>query len=167
MNETNSTTLPIHISPHHLRLSPSLCEFAHMKLRKVLRFAPDALATDLVLRRHHGTAGGNRFSASARLAVAGPDIHATAADGDLYTAIVKLVARLTRHARKRKTRLEHATPRGPSRNPNRTRRHPATFDVAGPAPEHVQARDSRRRGGGQEQRVFGFRRSRPFAFHQM
>jgi putative sigma-54 modulation protein len=145
MNETNTTALPIHITPHHLTLSPALRDFAKKKLAKVPRFASDVLAADLVLRRHHGTADGKRFSASARLALAGHDIHAIATHADLYTAIVKLVARLSRRSRKRKTRLAkvHATRRSPdSRNPQR-------------------------RSGGQEQRVFGFRRTAPFAFSQM
>lgn len=99
------TTMPIHITPHHLRLSPALSAFVHQKIAKVPRFANDVLASDIVLRRHHGTADGKRFSASARVALAGNDIHATATHADLYTAIVKLVARLARRSRKRKTHL--------------------------------------------------------------
>lgn len=105
MNDTHSTPLPIHITPHHLRLSPALHDFACAKLAKVPRFARDVQAADLVLRRHHGTSDGRRFSASARLAVAGRDIHATAEHANLYAAIVKLVALLARRSRKRKTRL--------------------------------------------------------------
>jgi len=108
MNETNTTTWPIHITPHHLTLSPALREFAEKKLAKVPRFSSDALAADMVLRRHHGTADGKRFSASARVALPGRDLHATATHADLYTAIVKLVARLGRGSRKRKTRLRKA-----------------------------------------------------------
>jgi len=105
MNETNTTALPIHITPHHLTLSAALRDFALKKLAKVPRFSSDVLAADIVLRRHHGTADGRRFSASARLALPGRDIHAAATHADLYTAIVKLVARLARRSRKRKTRL--------------------------------------------------------------
>lgn len=106
MNErTTPASLPIHITPHHLRLSPALEEFARGKLAKVPRFARDVQAADLVLRRHHGTSKGRQFSASARLAVAGRDIHATATHANLYAAIVKLVGLLARRSRKRKTRL--------------------------------------------------------------
>src|SRR5687768_112740 len=121
MNEANTTELPIHITPHHLTLSSALRDFAQKKLAKVPRFASNVLAADVVLRRHHGTADGKRFSASARLALRGRDIHATAAHADVYTAIVKLVARLARRSRKRKTRLgkTHAARRGPtSRKPS-------------------------------------------------
>lgn len=114
MNETDTSTLPIHITPHHLHLSPALCDFVHRKFAKIPRFASDVLATDIVLRRHHGIAEGERFSASARLALPGRDIHATATHGDLYTAVVKLVARLTRRSRKRKTRLAKANKSGNS-----------------------------------------------------
>lgn len=174
MNEINTTALPIHITPHHLTLSPALRDFAQEKLAKVPRFAGDVLAADLVLRRHHGTADGKRFSASARLALAGHDIHATAAHADLYTAIVKLVTRLARRSRKRKTRL------GKTPSPRRgaalheTRRSPHQLDtprIAAPEPAvstmRGETRHPRRRDGGQEQRVFGFRRTPPFAFHQM
>ena len=71
MNQTD--TLPIHITPHHLHLSPALSDFVHKKLANVPHFASDVLATDIVLRRHHGTADGKRFSASARLALPGRD----------------------------------------------------------------------------------------------
>lgn len=170
MNDTNTTTLPIHITPHHLRLSPALRDFVHQKLAKVPRFASDLLATDIVLRRHHGTADGKCFSASARLALAGRDIHATATHADLYTAIVKLVARLARRSRKRKARLAkmHFPGRRPqSRKPSRSHDQPDRFGVAESEPAHAEIRNERRRSGGQEQRVFGFRRTAPFAFHQM
>jgi len=105
MNKTNTPPLSIHITPHHLRLSQALYGFTYDKLSKVPRFASDVQSADVVLRRHHGTSDGKRFSASARLALAGRDIHATAAHADLYAAIVKLVGLLARGLRKRKTRL--------------------------------------------------------------
>ena len=83
MTEAKTTELPIHITPHHLRLSPALSEFVRGKFAKVPRFASDVLASDVVLRRHHGTSDGKLFSASARLAVAGRGIHASALHGDI------------------------------------------------------------------------------------
>lgn len=168
MNETKTTTLPIHITPHHLRLSPTLRSFVHRKLAKVPRFASDVLAADIVLRRHHGTTDGKRFSASARLALAGRDIHASASHPDLYTAIVKLVARLARRSRKRKTRLakSHAMRRTlASRNPLCPSRRDSAADCVEPEIVHDEIQPPRRRDGGQEQRVFGFRRAAPFTFH--
>jgi putative sigma-54 modulation protein len=107
------TALPIHITPHHLRLSPALRTFVHNKLASVPRYARGVVAADIVLRRHHGTAHGKQFSASARLALPGRDIHGSATHADLYSAVVKLAGTLQRRSRKRKTRLAaaHARPR--------------------------------------------------------
>jgi len=97
------TNLPIHITTHHLSASNALHRFAREKISSVCRFANDALAADVVLRRHGGAK--ERFSASARLALPGRDIHGRAVAGNLYAAIGKLVAKLARLSRKRKTRL--------------------------------------------------------------
>lgn len=105
MIATIKPNLPIHITPHHLQLSPALLAFVHEKLADVPRIAPDALSADVVLRRHHGTSAGPKFSASARVALPGRDIHGKASHADLYSAIVKLSSRLARRSRKRKTRL--------------------------------------------------------------
>lgn len=105
MNRTNPSNLPIHISPHHLNLSPSLRAFVSKKLDGLSHVAIDALSANVVLRRHHGTSERKQFSASARLALPGGDLHASSTQADLYSAVVKLVARLARLSRKRKTRL--------------------------------------------------------------
>jgi putative sigma-54 modulation protein len=97
--------MPIHITPHHLTLSPALRDFVFEKIGAVARFASDLLSAEVVLRRHEGSGGGKRFSATARLAVPGKDVHGTAEHSDLYTAITQLASRLGRRSRKRKTRL--------------------------------------------------------------
>jgi ribosomal subunit interface protein len=97
------TNLPIHITTHHLSASNALHQFAREKISSVCRFANDALAADVVLRRHGGAK--EHFSASVRLALPGSDIHGRAVAGNLYAAIGKLVAKLARLSRKRKTRL--------------------------------------------------------------
>jgi putative sigma-54 modulation protein len=167
MNETNTTPLPIHITPHHLRLSSALSKFVRDKFAKIPRFANDVLATDIVLRRHHGTSSGKQFSASARLALAGRDIHASAMHADLYSAIVKLVATLARRSRKRKVRLERSftTPRGAALfRPQQLPSHSQPQGVAKIEAAPGEVRNANRRTGGQEQRVFRFRRTAPFAF---
>jgi ribosomal subunit interface protein len=105
MNQNTMTTLQIHITPDHLNLCPPLRDFVCMKFEKVHRIASDAVAADIVLRRQHGTSSGPRFSVSARLAVPGRDIHASATHADLHPAVVKLVAMIARRSRKRKARL--------------------------------------------------------------
>jgi ribosomal subunit interface protein len=103
------TNLPIYISTHHLTLSAALRRFAQKKIEPVIRFATDALAAEVVLRRHNGTVP--RFSASARLVLPGKDIHGRAIHSDLYVAIGQLFEKLARRSRKRKTRLRTAPTR--------------------------------------------------------
>jgi len=154
------TNLPIHITTHHLSASNALYRFAREKISSVCRFANDALAADVVLRRHGGAK--QRFSASARLALPGRDIHGRAVAGNLYAAIGKLVAKLARLARKRKTRLA------------KTFDHPGRSETFAeltispqaqepvPEPSHALGQP-RAREGGQEMRVFPFRRNGAFA----
>ncbi|WP_170157071.1 ribosome hibernation-promoting factor, HPF/YfiA family [Roseimicrobium gellanilyticum] len=114
--KTNTTTVPIHITPHHLTLTPALAGCVHGNVGKLSQYAHDALAAHVVLRRHHGTAEGKQFSASLRLAIPGRDLHASATHADLYSAITKMTRRLARLSRKRKTRRVRA-----ARNLRRTR----------------------------------------------
>jgi ribosomal subunit interface protein len=60
----------------------------------------------VVLRGHNGSR--RRFSASARLALPGRDLHSRVVDADLYAAIGRLVIKLARRLRKRKTRRARA-----------------------------------------------------------
>lgn len=150
------TTLPIHITTHHLSLSDPLRRFTRQKLTPITRFANDALAAEIVLRRHGGAA--TRFSASARLALPGRDVHGRAMDSDLYVAIGMLVAKLGRRLRKRKTRLAKSFAK--SRAKWNTEPTPAVPDES-PAPSAERPR-VRLREGGQEMRVFPFRRHSPF-----
>jgi ribosomal subunit interface protein len=98
------TSLPIYITTHHVSLSESLRRSARKRIAALKRFANDALAAEIILRRHGGGAS-THFSASARIALPGRDIHGRAVASDLYAAIGKLVAKLARLSRKRKTRL--------------------------------------------------------------
>ena len=154
---TTMTNLPIHITTHHLSLNDSLRRFALRKITPLARFANDALAAEIVLRRHNGAV--KRFSASARLALPGRDVHARGIDANLYVAIGKLVTTLARRLRKRKTRLAKKFQRaGPLETVVEQRPEPAA------EPKHLSApaedlRTPRSREGGQEMRVFPFRRS--------
>jgi ribosomal subunit interface protein len=100
------TDLPIHITTHHLRLSDPLRLIVRGKLAPVARFANDAIAAEIVLRRRNGAQ--TRFSASARVALPGQDVHGHAVHVNLYVAIGKLAEKLGRLLRKRKTRLAKA-----------------------------------------------------------
>jgi ribosomal subunit interface protein len=98
---------PVHITPHHLSITPILVEFVRTKISGVSRFAGDVLAADVVLRGPTGAA--HCFAVSARLALPGRDIQGNAAHPNFYTAISQLVSRLSRLARKRKTRFARAS----------------------------------------------------------
>jgi putative sigma-54 modulation protein len=150
------TDLPIHITTHHLSLSEPLRRFARKKIAPVRRFANDALAAEIVLRRHNGAT--TRFSASARLALPGRDIHGRAIDSNLYVAISSLVSKLGRLLRKRKTRLaksfakSRVEKRIGSVQGRRLSVSKDSFDASKDRPGiHL-------REGGQEMRVFPFRR---------
>jgi len=100
------TDLPIHITTHHLHLSDPLRLIVRGKLAPVARFANDAIAAEIVLRRRGGAK--TRFSASARVALPGRDVHGHAVHVNLYVAIGRLAEKLGRLLRKRKTRLAKA-----------------------------------------------------------
>jgi ribosomal subunit interface protein len=154
------TNLPIHITTHHLSASNELHRFAREKISSVCRFANDALAADVVLRCHGGAR--ERFSASARLALPGRDIHGRAAAGNLYAAIRKLVAKLARLSRKRKTRLAKTFEHPGRSETSAERTVPPHSQNVLPEPSDTRGR-SRTHEGGQEMRVFPFRRKGAFA----
>jgi ribosome hibernation promoting factor len=149
------TDLPIHISTHHLQLSDALRDFVRKKIAPVNRFASDALAAEIVLRRHGGAK--RRFSASARVALPGRDVYGRIVHVDLYVAICRLMRRLARLLRKRKTRLgrilERRTPTYTANQPLRQR---IEKDLALTAP--TRERLLRKKADTQEIRVFPFRR---------
>lgn len=104
MKMNTHTSIPVHIMPHHLTLTPTLNACVRESVEKLSHYANDALAAHVVLRRHHGTAEGRRFSASLRLALPGRDLHAAATHADMYTAIGLMTRKLARRSRRRKTR---------------------------------------------------------------
>ena len=102
-NNSSMKNVPLHITPHDFELSPALREFVHQKMSALSRFARDVLAAEVVIRKPSGAA--HLFSVSARLALPGRDVQGNATHGNVYGAIHKLVDRLARLSRKRKTRL--------------------------------------------------------------
>ena len=155
------TNLPIHITAHHLRLSDPLRRFTRKKITPVARFANDALAAEIVLRRHGGAA--TRFSASARLALPGRDVHGRGVDPNLYVAIGKLVSKLSRLLRKRKTRLARSFTNYRILRPVELPQMPLLLpSQRSPAPADDRP-NVRHREGGQEMRVFPFRCRLPLA----
>lgn len=93
----------IHITSHNTELSAALREFIQLKIASLSRFGGDLVAAEVVLRGKSGAA--HLFSVGARLAFPGRDVHGNASHSDPYGAVNRLVARLARLSRKRKTRL--------------------------------------------------------------
>ncbi len=105
--------LPIHITTHHLTLNDALRRYARDKIAPVIRFANDALGAEVVLRRHHGAV--SRFSASARLALPGKDIHGRAVHHDLLGAQPRrLAGEPSQNARDRLVALSRTAGQQPS-----------------------------------------------------
>ncbi|RYD75826.1 MAG: ribosome-associated translation inhibitor RaiA [Verrucomicrobiaceae bacterium] len=104
MNNNSTKRIPIHITAHNVSFSPALYDFVQKKIGAVARFANDVLAVEIVLRQNPKP-GHERFSASARLALPGRDVHSSASSPDLYVAVGIVAGRLARRLRKRKTRL--------------------------------------------------------------
>lgn len=107
------TKLPIHITAHHLVIDDVLHRFVLSKVGALRRFTSDALAAEIVLRRDGQQAP--RFSAVARVSLPGRDLHARADSTNIYSAIQRLVVKLVRLARKRKTRFLKTTSRAGNR----------------------------------------------------
>jgi ribosomal subunit interface protein len=168
------TNPPIHITPHNLTLSPALQQFIRRKMSALSRFAGDMLAAEIILRGKSDAP--HLFSLSARLALPGRDIQGNAVHENLYTAIDQLVAKLARLSRKRKTRLAKKFKRarwnpavaleGPSPirdlfAPLRSKSQRGPQNRAAKRDSGGATRPTRKRGGGQEMRVFVFRRRSP------
>src|SRR6478736_4280369 len=113
-------TIPLHITPHHLRVSAAVREFVRIKISRLARFAGDILAAEVVLRGPSGAS--HHFSVSARLALPGRDVHGRATHPSFHGAVNRLVARLARLSRKRKTRLSRLA-RRPTKKPGLLHNH--------------------------------------------
>jgi putative sigma-54 modulation protein len=97
--------MQIHLSPRNVRLTGAIHGYVAEKIMRLEDMATEILAAHVVLVHDEQAASGSYFCVKVHLAVAGPDIHATEVDGDLYAAIDKVSDKLAGLLRKRKTRL--------------------------------------------------------------
>jgi putative sigma-54 modulation protein len=97
--------MQIHLSPRNVRLTGAIHGYVAEKITRLEEMATEILAAHVVLVHDEQAASGSYFCVKVHLAVAGPDIHATEVDGDLYAAIDKVSDKLAGLLRKRKTRL--------------------------------------------------------------
>lgn len=109
--------MQIHISPRNVRLTGAIHVYVAEKIIRLEDIAAEILAVHVVLLHDDRTASGGIYCVKVHLAIAGPDIHASDIDGDLYAAIDKISDKLARQLRKRRTRLvdkrRKATPKEP------------------------------------------------------
>ncbi|HEY5891995.1 MAG TPA: ribosome-associated translation inhibitor RaiA [Chthoniobacterales bacterium] len=95
--------MQIHVSPRHLKLTAAIHGYVADKVEHLETLAEEILAAHVVLFRDETAT--KSFGVKVHLAVPGPDIHAEDKEGDLYTAIDKVVDKVARQLRKRKTKL--------------------------------------------------------------
>ena len=96
--------MQIHLSPRNVRLTGAIHSYVAEKIMRLEDIANEILAAHVVLVHDESTASGS-FCVKVHLAIAGPDIHASEVDGDLYAAIDKVSDKLAGQLRKRKSRL--------------------------------------------------------------
>jgi putative sigma-54 modulation protein len=97
--------MKIHISPRHIKLTDSIELFVVSKFEPLEELSREIVSAHVILASDDTADPEQRFHTSARLAVAGPDIHADDYGSDLYSSVDALVSKLARQLRKRKTRL--------------------------------------------------------------
>ena len=95
--------MQIHLSPRHLKLTPAIHAYVAEKIGHLESIADNILAAHVVLL--HDETPSKQHVIKVHLAVPGPDIFAEDAEDDLYAAIDKVIDKLSRQLRKRKTRL--------------------------------------------------------------
>jgi len=95
--------MQIHLSPRHLTLTAAIHSFVAEKVEHLESITESILAAHVVLI--HDETKTKKHVVKVHLAMPGPDIHAQDAEDDLYAAIDKVVDKLARQLRKRKTRL--------------------------------------------------------------
>ena len=97
--------MQIHLSPRNVRLTGAIHAYVAEKIMRLEGIASEILAAHVVLVHDEQAESGAYFCVKVHLAIAGPDIHASEVDGDLYAAIDKIGDKLAGLLRKRKTRL--------------------------------------------------------------
>ena len=97
--------MQIHLSPRNVRLTGAIHAYVAEKIMRLEDIASEILAAHVVLVHDEQAEAGSNYCVKVHLAIAGPDIHASDVDADLYAAIDKISDKLARQLRKRKTRL--------------------------------------------------------------
>ncbi|MEM9400362.1 MAG: ribosome-associated translation inhibitor RaiA [Verrucomicrobiota bacterium] len=99
----------IHLSAHNLKLSAAINAFVAEKLSHVEHITDDIIGAHVVLLHDDTKSPTRQYCVKVHLGVPGPDIHLEQYDRDLYAAVDKIVDKVARQLRKRKTRLKEKT----------------------------------------------------------
>ena len=99
--------MQIHLSPRHLVLTGAIHSYVAEKVSHLETIASEILGAHVVLL--HDETKKKNYTVKVHLGLPGPDIHAEDSESDLYAAIDKVVDKLARQLRKRKTRIQSAT----------------------------------------------------------
>ena len=96
----------LHLSGHHVDVTPALRSYVERKLGRILRRFDRVIEVQCTL-----TVDKLAHRAESTVFVPGPTIHASAEAEDMYAAIDVLAAKLDRRVRKRKERVrDHHAP---------------------------------------------------------
>ncbi len=98
--------MQIHITPRHLSLTSAIHQAAASQMSLVENLGTEILGAHVVLLHDEAAKPSDRYTVKVHLAVRGPDIHAEHNAEDLYIALEKVVDKLARQLRKRKTALK-------------------------------------------------------------
>lgn len=98
--------MQIHITPRHLRLTAAIHQAAASHVSVVENLGTEILGAHVVLMHDETAKPADRYTVKVHLAVSGPDIHAEQNAEDLYVALEKVVDKLCRQLRKRKTAIK-------------------------------------------------------------
>ncbi|MCX7712720.1 MAG: ribosome-associated translation inhibitor RaiA [Chthoniobacterales bacterium] len=96
--------MQIHLSPRHLTLTASIHAYVAEKISHLENMTNGILGAHVVLL--HDESKKKPYTVKVHLGLPGPDIHAEDSESDLYAAIDRVVDKLARQLRKRKTRLQ-------------------------------------------------------------
>lgn len=98
--------MQIHLSPRNIRLTAAIHSHVGEKIMRLDTDPHEILASHIVLMREESSLSGVVYRVNARLEVPGPDLHATAVEDDLYSAIDRVSDKLLRLLRKRNALLD-------------------------------------------------------------
>lgn len=96
--------MKIHFTPHHLVLTAAIHEHVVNKISHLESVTERILGAHVTLL--HEETRTKKYVVKIHLALPGPDLWAEAAEDDLYTAIDKVIRKLTAQLRKHKTKTK-------------------------------------------------------------